>query len=213
METDHDSPTMDLIFRVRELRVVTGGARSAWAWLGPIGTGLALAVAAVGGGLGLQAVLRDVSISETHARAGALRRLQADDAARGRETAAIGLHPRVVRRRRPSGRSRPVRSLRPGDGYARPGGSDRVRRVQRALSRLGLVPERVISRTTGQPVLLSRTGQFGPVTERGVRRFQRRAGLRASGVVDTRTLQRLLSLSKPGPRSEDFRRTSIGSRP
>jgi len=40
-------------------------------------------------------------------------------------------------------------------------------------------------------VLLSRTGQFGPVTERGVRRFQKRAGLRVTGVADAKTLDRV----------------------
>ncbi|MDP9377322.1 MAG: peptidoglycan-binding protein, partial [Actinomycetota bacterium] len=82
-------------------------------------------------------------------------------------------------------------TLRPGDGYSSPGGSRRVRRLQRALRRLELAPRLVPSRTPGTLVRLVSTGQYGPATERGVRRFQRRAGLRVTGVADPDTLARL----------------------
>jgi peptidoglycan hydrolase-like protein with peptidoglycan-binding domain len=53
------------------------------------------------------------------------------------------------------------------------------------------------------------TGQFGPATERGVRRFQRRAGLPVTGIADAETPDwrgpRSLSCSLSGPSSERFR--------
>lgn len=190
---------------------MTDGARSAGGWLGLVGACLTLA-AGVGGGFGLRDVSREVLASGPEERKGALRRLRDDGAARERRAAAERRLLLVERRRRSAVRSRPVRTLRSGDGYAREGGSDRVRAVQRALLRLGLVPPRVTSRTTGRPILLTRTGQFGPVTERGVRRFQRRTGLRVTGVVDSRTLQRLTARSEPGF-DQRTRRTPIRSRP
>jgi len=190
---------------------VTDRARPAGGWLGLVGACFALA-AAVGGGFGLQDVSREVLASGSEERAGALRRLRADGAARGRRAAAERRLVVVERRRRSAARSRPIGELRPGDGYAHEGGDDRVRAVQRALRRLGLVPLRVTSRTTGRPILLTRTGQFGPVTESGVRRFQRRTGLRVSGVVDGLTLQRLTTISEPGF-DQRVRRTPIRSRP
>ncbi len=65
-----------------------------------------------------------------------------------------------------------------------------MRRLQRALRRLDLVPRRVLS-PGGQSVLLVETGQFGAATERGVRRFQERAGLPVTGVADAKTLDRV----------------------
>jgi hypothetical protein len=61
-------------------------------------------------------------------------------------------------------------------GYLRPGGSRRVREVQRRLDRLGY---RV------GPV----DGRFGPRTERAAIRFQRRSRLAADGLVGRRTLR------------------------
>jgi peptidoglycan hydrolase-like protein with peptidoglycan-binding domain len=60
-------------------------------------------------------------------------------------------------------------------GYARPGGSRRVREVQRTLRRLGYRPGPV-------------DGLYGPRTARAVRRFQHAKRLRADAVVGHRTL-------------------------
>ena len=60
-------------------------------------------------------------------------------------------------------------------GYERPGGSRRVREVQRRLGRLGYR-------------LGPADGLFGPRTERAALRFQRRNRLRADGIVGRRTL-------------------------
>jgi peptidoglycan hydrolase-like protein with peptidoglycan-binding domain len=67
-----------------------------------------------------------------------------------------------------------------GIGYAREGGSDRVREVQRRLRALGYRPGAV-------------DGLFGPRTSRATRRFQRRSGLRVDAVVGPRTLTALRS--------------------
>jgi hypothetical protein len=61
-------------------------------------------------------------------------------------------------------------------GYVRPGGSRRVREVQRRLDRLGYRLGRV-------------DGLFGPRTEQAAIRFQRRNGLAADGLVGRRTLR------------------------
>jgi hypothetical protein len=63
-------------------------------------------------------------------------------------------------------------------GYSRPGGSRRVRELQRRLNRLGY---------ESGPV----DGLFGPITERATRRFQARHGLRIDGIVGQRTLRKL----------------------
>jgi peptidoglycan hydrolase-like protein with peptidoglycan-binding domain len=65
-----------------------------------------------------------------------------------------------------------------GTGYARPGGSRRVREVQRHLRDAGY--------DLG-PV----DGLYGPRTERAVRRFQRDAGLAPDAVAGRRTLRAL----------------------
>jgi hypothetical protein len=63
-------------------------------------------------------------------------------------------------------------------GYRRPGGSRRVREVQRRLDRLGY---------RAGPV----DGLFGPRTERATRRFQRHRSMRVDGVVGRHTLHAL----------------------
>jgi peptidoglycan hydrolase-like protein with peptidoglycan-binding domain len=63
-------------------------------------------------------------------------------------------------------------------GYIRPGGSRRVRELQRRLNRLGYESGRV-------------DGLFGPITERATKRFQARNGLRVDGIVGPRTLRKL----------------------
>jgi peptidoglycan hydrolase-like protein with peptidoglycan-binding domain len=69
-----------------------------------------------------------------------------------------------------------------GTGYARAGGSRRVREVQRRLRDAGY---------RAGPV----DGLYGPRTERAVRRFQREAGLAPDAVAGHRTLR---ALRKPG---------------
>jgi peptidoglycan hydrolase-like protein with peptidoglycan-binding domain/DNA invertase Pin-like site-specific DNA recombinase len=64
--------------------------------------------------------------------------------------------------------------LAPGAGYARPGGSPRVREIQRRLRSLGSRPGPL-------------DGVYGPRTEAAVERFQRSAGERASGVLSPAT--------------------------
>jgi peptidoglycan hydrolase-like protein with peptidoglycan-binding domain len=65
-----------------------------------------------------------------------------------------------------------------GTGYARPGGSRRVREVQRTLRSRGYHPGPV-------------DGLYGPRTERAVRRFQRAHDLRPDAIVGPRTLHAL----------------------
>lgn len=73
-----------------------------------------------------------------------------------------------------------------GVGYARPGGSPRVRKLQRELRRRGLKPGPI-------------DGLYGPRTEAAVVRLQRRRALPASGAVDNRT-RRTLAIG-PGRRA------------
>lgn len=68
--------------------------------------------------------------------------------------------------------------LRRGAGYATPGGSARVRALQRRLHGRGLSPGPA-------------DGRYGPITETAVAQFQRAAGIRASGALDTRTRRAL----------------------
>ncbi len=179
----------------------------AWALRGRVGGGwasvavLVLAVAAIAGGFALIHASREVITQAPDQREATLRRLEADREARDRRARAQ----RDERRRRavegragaaPRSRRPPrQRALRRGSGYDSPAGSRRVRRLQRALRRLDLAPRQVTSRG-GQPVRLIVTGQFGPVTERGVRRFQRRTGLPVTGVADAETLDRLYAAAR-----------------
>ena len=64
--------------------------------------------------------------------------------------------------------------LRRGAGYATPGGSQRVRTLQRRLQAEGLSPGPV-------------DGRYGPKTEAAVARLQHAVSLSASGAVDSRT--------------------------
>jgi peptidoglycan hydrolase-like protein with peptidoglycan-binding domain/DNA invertase Pin-like site-specific DNA recombinase len=68
--------------------------------------------------------------------------------------------------------------LTQGAGYAQPGGSPRVQRLQRQLKRAGFDPGPV-------------DGRFGPRTEAALARFQGRKGLPATAVVDPRTRRAL----------------------
>lgn len=65
-----------------------------------------------------------------------------------------------------------------GSGYSRPGGSERVRELQRILQGLGVEPGPV-------------DGLFGPRTERAVLAFQQAHGLAVDGVVGPQTLRHL----------------------
>src|SRR4051794_21514348 len=81
-------------------------------------------------------------------------------------------------------------AVRRGTGYVRPGGSRRVRDVQRRLTRLGYRPGPV-------------DGLFGPRTEAAARWFQYKHGLRSTGPVDKLTLVvlRARSSHRPLPRT------------
>jgi peptidoglycan hydrolase-like protein with peptidoglycan-binding domain/DNA invertase Pin-like site-specific DNA recombinase len=68
--------------------------------------------------------------------------------------------------------------LTQGAGFDQPNGSDRVRSVQRALRKAHRRPGQI-------------DGLFGPRTAAAVARFQRDAGLRATGVAGGRTLRAL----------------------
>ena len=81
--------------------------------------------------------------------------------------------------------------VRRGSGYRMPGGSRRVRQLQRHLERAGY---------DAGPV----DGLFGPLTERAVTRFQRRHGLVVDGIVGRHTLRALglrpaLRRTQPAP--------------
>ena len=69
-------------------------------------------------------------------------------------------------------------TLAPGAGYGRPGGSPRVRAVQRRLRALGQRPGPV-------------DGLYGPRTQAAIERFQRTAGQRVSGVLSAATVTAL----------------------
>jgi peptidoglycan hydrolase-like protein with peptidoglycan-binding domain len=73
-----------------------------------------------------------------------------------------------------------------GTGYVRPGGSRRVRDVQRRLTRLGYRPGPI-------------DGLFGPRTEAAVRWFQYKHGLRTTGRVGRRAVAVLYARSENRP--------------
>jgi peptidoglycan hydrolase-like protein with peptidoglycan-binding domain/DNA invertase Pin-like site-specific DNA recombinase len=79
--------------------------------------------------------------------------------------------------------------LRRGAGFAQPDGSPRVRSLQVRLDKRGLRPGPV-------------DGLFGPRTQAAVERLQRHNGVRASGVVTTRTAR---LLTHPGQKPEQQR--------
>jgi peptidoglycan hydrolase-like protein with peptidoglycan-binding domain len=68
--------------------------------------------------------------------------------------------------------------LAPGSGYGRPGGSARVRAVQRRLRAIGQQPGPV-------------DGLYGPLTQAAVKRFQSSAGLSVDGIAGPHTLRAL----------------------
>jgi peptidoglycan hydrolase-like protein with peptidoglycan-binding domain len=72
-----------------------------------------------------------------------------------------------------------------GTGYRTPGGSRRVRELQRRLQRSGLDPGPI-------------DGLYGPRTERAVRRFQARRELTADAIVGPRTLHVLRTTTRLG---------------
>ncbi len=93
---------------------------------------------------------------------------------------AASWHGRSIRRPEPA-RSVSVRArapggarLRVGTGFVRRGGSDRVRDVQRRLTRLGYRPGRA-------------DGLYGPRTQAAVIAFQRKHGLARTGTVGPAT--------------------------
>jgi peptidoglycan hydrolase-like protein with peptidoglycan-binding domain len=104
------------------------------------------------------------------------------------ETAAQALSPRLLADaswhgrpiQRPFARRTDVSDrgagLRPGTGYSRPGGSRRVRDVQRRLNKLGYRPG-------------PSDGLYGPRTQAAVLAFQRKHGLERTGSVGSATLR------------------------
>jgi hypothetical protein len=75
-----------------------------------------------------------------------------------------------------------------GTGYGKRGGDPRVRRLQLALNRLGLVD--------GRGRRLKLDGKLGPRTTESVRAAQRRLGLTADGLVTPKLLRQLLALRR-----------------
>lgn len=79
-------------------------------------------------------------------------------------------------------------TVRRGDVDASPYDIDHVYEVQLRLKRLGLFDA-------------TPNGRFGPITEAAVKRFQKRNGLRATGVVTSATWRPLIKQSVRGRRS------------
>jgi peptidoglycan hydrolase-like protein with peptidoglycan-binding domain len=130
---------------------------------------------------------------------------------------AAGWHGRAIRRPRP--RPQLVRTAWPagwsagavgiGTGFVRPGGSDRVRDVQRRLVQLGYRPGPV-------------DGLFGPRTRAAVRWFQYKHGLPTPGRVNRSTLavlharsdhEPLRTRTREQPRDETRTTTPAAPRP
>jgi hypothetical protein len=124
--------------------------------------------------------------------------------------ASASWHGRAIKHPQP--RPRRVRAVWPpgwsagavgrGTGYVRPGGSRRVRDVQRRLAHLGYRPGPV-------------DGLFGPRTEAATRWFQYKHGLRSSGRVGRLTLAVLHARSdhRPLPRATKPRTTTTTPAP
>jgi peptidoglycan hydrolase-like protein with peptidoglycan-binding domain len=117
----------------------------------------------------------------------AVRRFQS-----GRALAADGIvGPRTLGQLR-AGSKRLERLLDTGTGFSKPGGSARVRGLQRTLNRLGFGAGKV-------------DGLFGPVTARAVGRFQAEHGLAVDAIAGPQTLRRLPtrteSVKEPGSRT------------
>ena len=85
----------------------------------------------------------------------------------------------------PTGQARPAPVLSPGDS------GDRVRELQSRLSQLAWFA----------PVT---TGDYGPGTRVAVRGFQGKRGLAQTGVVDARTWQRLVAMTRTPTHAELF---------
>ena len=80
--------------------------------------------------------------------------------------------------------------LAPGAGYGQPGGSPRVRAIQRRLRALGSRPGAV-------------DGVYGPRTQAAVERFQRSVREPASGVLSPATVAALARAGRAGPSRAD----------
>ena len=72
-----------------------------------------------------------------------------------------------------------------GAGYGRKGGDARVKRLQKALTRLGLTDSR------GKKLVLD--GKLGPKTTQAIKAAQRRLGLKADGKVTPQLLAKLVA--------------------
>jgi peptidoglycan hydrolase-like protein with peptidoglycan-binding domain len=111
--------------------------------------------------------------------------------------AAPGLNPRLLadaswhgrQIQRPLARRSDIADREPslglGTGFTRPGGSRRVRDLQRRLAALGYRPG-------------TRDGLFGPRTQAAVLAFQRKHGLRRTGSVGSDVLRVLRTRTTPG---------------
>ena len=111
--------------------------------------------------------------------------------------AAPGLNPRLLadaswhgrQIQRPLARRSEIPDREPslglGTGFTRPGGSRRVRDLQRRLAALGYRPG-------------TRDGLFGPRTQAAVLAFQRKHGLRRTGSVGSDVLRVLRTRTTPG---------------
>ena len=161
------------------------------AWLRPPIVALVLAVLGV-----LAAPASGAAARDDAATGGTLATVVHGAQARGELVAdpAAGWHGRAIRRPRP--RPRLVRNgwpagwsagaVGPGTGFVRPGGSDRVRDVQRRLVQLGYRPGPV-------------DGLYGPRTRAAVSWFQYKHGLPTAGRVNRSTLTVLHARSDHKP--------------
>jgi peptidoglycan hydrolase-like protein with peptidoglycan-binding domain len=106
--------------------------------------------------------------------------------------------PELVRTSWPEGWS--AGAVGPGTGYVRPGGSSRVREVQRRLRQLGYRPGPV-------------DGLFGPRTRAAARWFQFKHGFKPTGRVNRSTLTVLRARSEHRPLDAQRRETQPAAEP
>jgi peptidoglycan hydrolase-like protein with peptidoglycan-binding domain len=106
--------------------------------------------------------------------------------------------PELVRTSWPEGWS--AGAVGPGTGYVRPGGSRRVREVQRRLRRLGYRPGPV-------------DGLFGPRTRAATRWFQFKHGFKPTGHVNRSTLTVLRARSQHRPLGTERREPQPAAEP
>src|SRR5918994_7291216 len=106
--------------------------------------------------------------------------------------------PQLVRTSWPEGWS--AGAVGPGTGYVRPGGSSRVREVQRRLRQLGYRPGPV-------------DGLFGPRTRAATRWFQFKHGFKPTGRVNRSTLTVMQARSEHRPLATERREPPPAAEP